>query len=313
VATMLSRVCQVSRQWAHVARDAVREGYTQQDLSLYESNWLMRQVAPVVTSFTYTNQISIKVLQGLTNLTYLGALLCNKNGDYWSSLQYFSKLDTLKVHIRYNLVIPEIYAPMLSITKLVLKKEWGGPFSLVPLNRLTNLTTLRVYSDYQLLDGGSLSDLTSLTSLAMGGGGGPFTRETLPMIPQLRKLRLDYGHLYYKGLHCFTSLRVLQLYGTVPMPDALECVSSLTSLVCLIIINQNPSYEMCSLYELSHLTSLTILSLTQCDTLKPEHLLPLTRLRFLNHDHCSGLKDYNFNLPCCDLKKMKKMVKKLCV
>ena len=312
VATRLFRVCRVSHQWNTMGREVIQEEYVRrqeaymyQDLLFYGSGWIMRQVAPIITSFTYVKQIASEGFQCLTNLTCLRAVLNNTPNNSWSLLQHFSRLDRLRVHTYYNMPVLEIYPSMLPITRLILKPQLDCSLDITQISRLTNLTALKIGHGWQYGDD-SLRVLTRLTSLEIIGERFPAS-ETFAMVPQLRKLSAMDCHLRHDGLQHLTNLRILDIGRCFSEPGSLKCASSLTSLTCLTV---DWIHSDSAIHELSHIASLTILDLTVCPSIRPEHLLPLTRLCYLNHDYCPGLRDYDFNLPRCDLKEMVRM---LCV
>ena len=314
----LSIISRVSSQWACLLCETMQEDYSRTSVrtlakTYHQSDWFMRQVAPVVKDFElegtstitdstvaqFTNcqrwisifhpqRVSEQGFSHLTNLTHLKMVLSPNDAWRWSLLQHFTKLIALETYLLGEYPVLEIYPSMISLARLSLDYRIisrRGPSDFTQLSRLTNLTDLRIRSHLWHAED-SLRLLTRLVSLKISGVS--LTTEIVASVPQIRVLGIGDDCRLLGNL---TNLRALHLSGR--LQSGLRCASSLTSLQCLVVDDVSSNH----LQELSHLTSLTILGLSQCPSIKPEHLSPLTRLCCLTYVNCLGLKDYNSNLP----------------
>jgi hypothetical protein len=322
----LFNISLVSRQWYHTMQETLREEYLNIDCRehddivkmYYDSDWLVRQVAPLVTHFHPWSDstihdstlalltqcshmdlifppvnISNQGLKHLTNLTHLAiGIRENLSNITWSILENLANLTYLRVHFRDPIPF-QVFPSMTSLTELSIRGDNELLYSMDfrHLSRLTNITTLEIgdtkYCNF-------FTSLTALTTLILRGPMFPAYKR-FRMIPQLRLLGMRSMYMDCKNLVCLTNLHILVLSRpgiASPILD-FHMLGVLTSLQCLVISDRIGDNTRA----ISLLTSLTFLDIERCHSILPFHLSPLVNLRYFTQTQCRGLESYSSHLP----------------
>ena len=322
----LFNISLVSHQWYHIMQETLREEYLNIDCRehddivkiYYDSDWLVRQVAPLVTHFhpwsdstIHDSTLSLLTqcrhmdlifppvnisnhgLKHLTNLTRLAiGIRENLSNITWSILENLTNLASLRVHFR-DPVTFQVFPSMTSLTDLSIRGNDELLYSMDfrQLSQLTNITTLEIgntkYCNFFI-------SLTALTTLILPGSMFP-SYHRFRMIPQLRFLGVRSMYMDCENLVCLTNLRILVLSRPgIPAPILdFHMLSGLTSLQCLVISDRIGDNTQA----ISLLTSLTFLDIERCHFILPSHLSPLVNLRYFTQTQCKGLESYSCRLP----------------
>jgi hypothetical protein len=319
---LLFKISIVSHQWSHIMQKTVRKEYLNIErlehkviANMYHcSDWLVRQVEPLVTHYDALHRstirdstlslltqcrrmtlldppvnISNQGLEHLTNLTRLSIGINIEKGITWPVFRKLTNLTSLEVKF-HDPAKFQVFPSMTSLTKLSVRAKHDDEplyyINLSQLSELTNLTTLEIGEPW---NHNFFTSLTGLTTLVLRNS--IFSGKQIFMLtPQLRHLEIRKTDTDCGNLICLTNLRVLVIHRTAQQ-DSLpnfHRLAELTSLQCLVMNDPTEGTRGLSL-----LTSLTLLDIKKCHAILPSHLPPLVILRYFTHTQCEGLETYS--------------------
>lgn len=257
------KLCCVSRFWSKMIHNFVVEWF-KDDCKF--SNWVLGHFPDLLTLDLERENIEDKGLEKLTNLTSLN--LAHNSRITNAALTKLSNLKSLNLCTNIK-ITNEALKKLPNLTHLDL--TYNEVISNAGILHLT--TSLSILNLNANISGYCLTSFTNLTDLSLQRNWA--IDEDLLKLSKLKRLSLSYTNISDNCLMSLTQLTGLQLRSNSFLTS--ECLKPLRNLSFLAL---HETYF--SRLDMSNLTNLTELSISDCLILRNNDLMHLTKLKILD-------------------------------